>query len=81
MSSTVNTSGKAWIVTRHFHNRGERFADKDEAMRYAELLAKRIHGEHVEVFECTANLRVDLPVATLTKEEPAEGATARKDGL
>lgn len=77
----MNTSGKVWFVCRQFYDRGERFKDNDEALRYAEILAKKLGGEHVEVFECTSNLKVDLPVAVMTKEESTDDATARKVNL
>jgi len=58
----MNTAGKAWIVTRQFYKRGERFDCEVEAKTYAELLAKKIAPERVEIFECIGNFLVEFPV-------------------
>lgn len=65
----MNTAGKAWIVTRQYYQRGERFLDEQDAKTYAKILAQKIAPERVEVFECTENVFVNMPVTTETKGE------------
>lgn len=63
---SVNTIGKSWIVTQQFHKSGERFAKLEEAELYASVLTKKVLGERVEIFECTKNYFIDLPLTVVS---------------
>lgn len=63
------TTGKAWLVGIQFRPYKERFTKEEDALRYANELAKRIGGEIVEVFECVSNLAAQIPVVEVKEAE------------
>lgn len=70
----MNTVQKVWIVCRQHYNRGERFHDEKEAVRYAEILAQKLGGETVEVFTCISNLKANIPVVMLNEPDTQQAA-------
>lgn len=63
MSSHIRTVGKAWIVCRQFSKDFQRFDNETAARLYAEQMARASCGAYaVEIFTCTNNLYVNVPV-------------------
>jgi hypothetical protein len=71
---TLDTSKAAFLVTRQFYERGSRFDTRASADAYANALAARLNGEHVEVFECVENRYAAIPVVVVSGQDDAGSA-------